>query len=223
MAENIELFKEFIFNSKDGTDMTESMVKASLDDKRRIIFSIDKIRQHSKLLSSSILNNPLTMVPYIEEEIFKMCNKSMHFGVKGSFGDHLLNPRILTSVFLGKMVGIEGIVTSCSLVRPKVSKSVHYNEAKNIFMEKDYRDSTTISKLPITSFAYPTKDSDGNYLTTEFGLSEYFDHQTIVIQEMPEKAPPRQMSATRISRRTSLLRLCVDLIFFFVFIGIYLA
>lgn len=37
------------------------------------------------------------------------------------------------------------------------------------------------------------KDEDGNALETEFALSTYKDHQTITIQEMPEKAPAGQL------------------------------
>ncbi|GCC21499.1 hypothetical protein chiPu_0019971 [Chiloscyllium punctatum] len=37
------------------------------------------------------------------------------------------------------------------------------------------------------------KDEENNPLETEFGLSAYKDHQTITIQEMPEKAPAGQL------------------------------
>lgn len=47
--------------------------------------------------------------------------------------------------------------------------------------------------INITSSVYPTKDSEGNAMETEFGLSTYKDHQTITLQEMPEKAPMGQL------------------------------
>ncbi len=47
-------------------------------------------------------------------------------GFDGSFGSHLVSPRTLSSQYLTHLVAVEGIVTKCSLVRPKVAKSVHY-------------------------------------------------------------------------------------------------
>ena len=44
-----------------------------------------------------------------------------------------------------------------------------------------------------TGSTYPTKDDNGNLLETEFGLSKYSDHQKLIIQEMPERAPPGQL------------------------------
>ena len=39
-----------------------------------------------------------------------------------------MTPRSLNASFVNKLVCIKGIVTKCSLVRPKVLKSVHYCE-----------------------------------------------------------------------------------------------
>lgn len=47
-------------------------------------------------------------------------------GFDGSFGSHLVSPRTLSSAHITHLVAVEGIVTKCSLVRPKVAKSVHY-------------------------------------------------------------------------------------------------
>jgi DNA replication licensing factor MCM3 len=86
---------------------------------------------------------------------------------------------------------------------------VHYCEATKQHTERDYVDSTDpqlglppidaegkemIDRIVnVTTTVYPTKDKDGNPLETEFGLSEYKDHQTITLQEMPEKAPMGQL------------------------------
>lgn len=59
-------------------------------------------------------------------------------------------------------------------------------------MERKYTDLTSFEAVP-SSAVYPTRDDDGNLLETEFGLSIYKDHQTISIQEMPEKSPAGQL------------------------------
>ena len=81
-----------------------------------------------------------------------------------------------------------GIVTKVSLVRPKVVKSVHYCPTTTKNLERNYSDLTSLEAYP-SSAAYPTQDDDGNPLQTEYGLSTYKDHQTLTIQELPEKAP----------------------------------
>jgi DNA replication licensing factor MCM3 len=47
-------------------------------------------------------------------------------GFEGNFGDASVTPRTLSADHLGRAVALEGIVTRCSLVRPKVVRSVHY-------------------------------------------------------------------------------------------------
>ena len=58
--------------------------------------------------------------------------------------------------FLSKLVNLQGIVTRCTLVRPKIVKSVHYCPATGQFQSREYRDVTANSGAP-TSTAYPTK------------------------------------------------------------------
>jgi len=118
--------------------------------------------------------------------------KDFFVGFEGSFGSRHLTSRTLTSRFINNLVCVEGIVTKVSLVRPKVVTSVHYcpNTAKST--ERHYSDLTSLEGPP-TSAAYPTQDDDGNPLQTEFGLSRYKDHQTLSIQELPEKAPTGQL------------------------------
>jgi len=91
------------------------------------------------------------------------------------------------------MVSLEGIVTKCSLVRPKVIKSVHWNEAKSTFHFREYRDQTMTANGAASTSVYPTDDGEGNPLVTEYGYCTYRDHQTISIQEMPERAPAGQL------------------------------
>jgi DNA replication licensing factor MCM3 len=79
----------------------------------------------------------------------------------GSFGEYSCNPRTLSSTHLNHMVSLEGIVTKCSLVRPKVVKSVHYAEATGKFHAQYYRDQTMTMGAATTS-VYPTEDEDQN-------------------------------------------------------------
>ncbi len=165
-----------------------------------------------------------------------------HVGLEGSFGSHHVSPRSLTSSHLNHLVCLEGVVTKCSLVAPKVARSVHFCPATGRTTERTYTDmvrilldisahfwhiltqmkrkctciiivelfpqlifysfvevlvcllllQTSLEAFPSTA-AYPTADEDGNPLQTEFGLSSYRDHQTLTVQELPERAPTGQL------------------------------
>ena len=80
----------------------------------------------------------------------------------GNFGEYACNPRTLSSSHLNHMVSLEGIVTKCSLVRPKVIKSFHYNETKNTFLERTYQDQTMTASGAASTSIYPTQDDEGN-------------------------------------------------------------
>ncbi|GAB1216348.1 hypothetical protein ATERTT37_005562 [Aspergillus terreus] len=111
----------------------------------------------------------------------------------GAFGEYSCNPRTLGSAHLNRMISLEGIVTKCSLVRPKVIQSVHYSERKDRFFSRKYRDQTMTASGATSLNVYPQEDDEKNPLITEYGYSTYMDHQTISIQEMPERAPAGQL------------------------------
>jgi DNA replication licensing factor MCM3 len=60
------------------------------------------------------------------------------------------------------MVSLEGIVTKCSLVRPKIVQSVHYVEAKDRFVARKYRDQTMSASGATSLNVYPQEDDDKN-------------------------------------------------------------
>jgi len=63
----------------------------------------------------------------------------VRIGFVGEFGPNRVSPRELTSSLISSLVNVEGIVTKCSLVRPKIVESVHYAEATGQFIHKTYR------------------------------------------------------------------------------------
>ncbi|KAJ1949379.1 MCM DNA helicase complex subunit, partial [Linderina pennispora] len=177
----------------------------------RLVVSIDHIREFDAELAAQLVAEPAEFIPPLEDAAkqiaVRLANAENVFipdiktyrvavGFQGSFGAHHLTPRGLRAKFLGQLVCIEGIVTRCSLVRPKVVRSVHYSEASKTFYAKAYQDQTTSvggGGGGGFSSAYPTADDKGQPLTTEFGYSQYMDHQTVNVQEMPERAPPGQL------------------------------
>ncbi|XP_066553734.1 DNA replication licensing factor MCM3 [Amia ocellicauda] len=172
------------------------------DNKCRLIVNINDLRRRNESRAARLLNSAFEellafqralkdLVASVDATYAKQ-HEEFFVGLEGSFGNKHVTPRTLTSRLLGRAVCVEGIVTKCSLVRPKVVRSVHYCPATQKTMERKYSDLTSLEPFPSSSI-YPTKDEENNPLETEFGLSIYKDHQTITIQEMPEKAPAGQL------------------------------
>ncbi|XP_068198615.1 DNA replication licensing factor MCM3 [Antennarius striatus] len=172
------------------------------ENKARLIVNINDLRRRNEARASRLMNNAFEellafqralkdLVASVDATYAKQFEE-FYIGLEGSFGSKHVTPRTLTSRLLGSMVCVEGIITKCSLVRPKVVRSVHYCPATKKTMERKYTDMTSLDAFP-SSAIYPTKDEENNPLETEFGLSIYKDHQTITVQEMPEKAPAGQL------------------------------
>lgn len=172
------------------------------ENKFRLIVNINDLRRRNEARAARLMNNAFVellafqralkdVVASVDATYAKQCEE-FFVGLEGSFGTKHVSPRTLTSRLLGSMICVEGIITKCSLVRPKVVRSVHYCPNTKKTMERKYTDMTSLDAFP-SSAIYPTKDEENNPLETEFGLSVYKDHQTITVQEMPEKAPAGQL------------------------------
>jgi DNA replication licensing factor MCM3 len=116
-------------------------------------------------------------------------------GFTGSFGVNHVNPRALRSAHLWRLIRVEGMVTKCSTIHPRLLRSVHYCEKTGEVITRTYPTDETASGMSgaVAAATYPTKDAAGNPLTTEYGECLYRDHQTAVVQEMPEHAPAGQL------------------------------
>ena len=141
--------------------------------------------------------------------LFFRLDLKIKVGISGPISASAWSPRDLTSSSLRQLVCVEGVATKVSSIKPKVVKSVHFCPATSQHEEREYVDATdpqlglpaldsngqelADSVVNVTSSVYPTKDKNGNPLETEFGLSRYKDHQTVVLQEMPERAPMGQL------------------------------
>lgn len=208
-GERVRLFQDFLESTSGETNHTDAIKSMLQKGAKRLIISLDEVRNWNKEFWSGLLNEPAEYLPACEKALSDTVNlvfdpalmpraqgndQSRYFvGFKGAFGAHQLSPKTIKASFLSKLVSIEGIVTKTSLVRPKLVRSVHFSDNKGQFYYREYSDQT-LSFNPIASSAvYPTEDPDGNKLVTEYGYLTYKDHQTISIQEMPEKSDPGQL------------------------------
>ncbi|KAL4627517.1 hypothetical protein ACB092_05G170900 [Castanea dentata] len=197
-------FLEFL-DQDVGRGVYMDEIKAMINHKRhRLIVNISDLHSFRDL-GTRILKNPSEyMQPFCDAVTDaaksidpKYLKEGEHVlvGFEGPFVSRRVTPRELLSEFIGSMVCVEGIVTKCSLVRPKVVKSVHFCPTTGAFTTREYRDIASNMGLP-TGSVYPTRDESGNLLVTEYGLCRYKDHQTLSMQEVPENSAPGQLPRT---------------------------
>ncbi|NP_001080158.1 zygotic DNA replication licensing factor mcm3 [Xenopus laevis] len=202
MREAQREYLDFLDDEEDQ-GIYQSKVRDMISENQyRLIVNINDLRRKNEKRASLLMNNAFEGLIAFQRALkdfvasidgtYAKQYEDFYIGLEGSFGSKHVTPRTLTSRFLSSVVCVEGIVTKCSLVRPKVVRSVHYCPATKKTIERKYTDLTSLEAFP-SSAVYPTKDEENNPLETEYGLSIYKDHQTITIQEMPEKAPAGQL------------------------------
>ena len=170
----------------------------------RLLVDVRDLQDYDVQLHRRLLQNPSECIDPFEDALNEYHRAQPDFekqladgqkvrlGFQGEFGPHRVSPRELTSDFIAKLVNVEGIVTKCSLVRPKMERSVHYCDATGQVISMEYRDVTSHTGLP-TGAVYPTRDDSGHLLTTEYGHCRFRNHQVFTMQELPETAPAGQL------------------------------
>ncbi|WOO85896.1 DNA replication licensing factor mcm3 [Vanrija pseudolonga] len=209
MRDRARQFTEFLEDERQINYNYREAIRRMLDlEQNRLIVNLDDLRDYDRSYADGLLLEPTSYVPAIESALQQLVaglhdplkhnitGKEYHVGFRGSFGQQHVNPRTLRASQIGKMISLEGIVTRCSLVRPKMLKSIHYCPDTTKFHSRSYHDSTMIapsSTLTGSTTVIPQDDGEGHRLLMEYGLSTFRDHQAINIQEMPERAPAGQL------------------------------
>ncbi|KAI0067929.1 ATP dependent DNA helicase [Artomyces pyxidatus] len=206
MRDRTRIFEEFLTSESPLYNYRDDILRMLRLDQTRLIVNIDDLRDYRRDFADGLLKQPVDFLPAFDEalqtviqqvhdlEKHEIEGKGYAIGFSGSFGDHHVSPRTLRASHLGHMISLEGIITRCSLVRPKMVRSVHFCPDTSLFHAREYRDATSsTSNLPPTSSLTPQTDEEGHPLQMEYGFSTFRDHQRISIQEMPERAPAGQL------------------------------
>jgi DNA replication licensing factor MCM3 len=212
VADHKRKFAELL-NDDDGKYSTKLRQNVN-DENYRFLLNINEVRAHDADLAAKIVKRPREYLIGLQEAVQEEAERlepsfekvlkatEMQVGFDGSLGRNSVSPRELNSMLLNNLVEVEGIVTKCSSIRPKLVKAVQYCPETKQYSTREYRDATSIDigvesgdgsiKLP-TSSTFATEDTEGHKLEIEHGLCKYKNYQTVVLQEMPEKAKVGQL------------------------------
>lgn len=205
IRDRTRFFEDFLESDSAVYNYKDEIHRMLRADQTRLVVNIDDLRDFKREYADGLLKNPFDHLPAFDAALLNVIqrvydpdkytieSKNYKVGFSGSFGDHHVSPRTLQATHLGKMISLEGIITRCSLVRPKMFKSVHYCPETTQHYAREYRDATSTSNLAPTPTVPPTHDDQGYALETEYGHCIFRDHQRISIQEMPERAPAGQL------------------------------
>ena len=225
----IQALDEQIIKFMSKPDIQEKISDLIKTENKRLDIDIDKLREFDADLTNTLIKYPLKLIPLFQTHLNGMASelkgekaqqrrnnivnkKEAVYQVNfvGKLGRNMVSPRGLTAELSNQYVGVQGIVTRVSLVRPKLVYSVHYCEATKQGTIKEYIDQmgiTTNSELlnnningniegkagGYLSNTVPKKNINSNPLTFEYVYSKFKDHQVILVQEPPERTPVGQL------------------------------
>ncbi|KAG7280751.1 hypothetical protein CRUP_037681 [Coryphaenoides rupestris] len=177
-------YLDFLDDDQDQGVYHEKVRNMVSDNACRLVVNINDLRRRNGKRAKALLKDSFGELVAFQKALkdlvasidatFAKQFEEFHVGFEGSFGTNHVSPRTLTARHLGSLVCVEGIVTKCRFTC----------EAK---------DHAQCALLPCYQKDLGAEDEENNPLETEYGLCAYRDHQTLTIQEMPEKAPAGQL------------------------------
>eukprot|EP00923_Selenidium_pygospionis_P014208 GHVN01024427.1.p1 GENE.GHVN01024427.1~~GHVN01024427.1.p1 ORF type:complete len:681 (+),score=104.76 GHVN01024427.1:278-2320(+) len=196
-------FKQFLTGHVEGIHYLEEAVKSETS---RLIIPVDRLTAVNDRFFASIVVDPFTFIPPCEAALQSVFPTDLlkgknggraHLGFSGWLESHrMVTPRQLNAYLLHQIVAVEGIVTKCSLVRPKAVESVLYcgeaSEGKRV-TSRQHNDTAAIKRDKFSVNILPQQNEEGFHYSLEAGLSTYKDCQRFSVQEMPECAPTGQL------------------------------
>ncbi|KAI4127289.1 MAG: hypothetical protein LQ347_004666 [Umbilicaria vellea] len=208
VRDRIRLAEEFLDSSDDvrARSYRADIILMLNRGLRRLVVSLDEIRTHNRTLAEGLLQTPFDFSQAFDQALKNVVIALPNRPAKESSDDavreilraarlkfKLILDRCTIAPILAASANLLAILEPLARVILIVVKSVHYNEKKNIFHFREYKDQTMTANGAASTSVYPQQDEDGNPLITEYGYCTYRDHQTISIQEMPERAPAGQL------------------------------
>lgn len=118
--------------------------------------NINDLRNYDQTIAEQLMKSPRKYMIALQQaaqeaalqtdpsfaKILKL--NDINVGFEGSFGRNSVSPRGMLSSLLNNLVEVEGIVTKCSNVRPKIVRSVHFCPETNTHLNREYRDHTSL-------------------------------------------------------------------------------
>eukprot|EP00960_Hanusia_phi_P012703 371536-Hanusia_phi.AAC.1 len=140
--EKVRRFLNYLDPERGNEEIEEKLRNMIAKEESRVLIDIADLRESDAKLCQEIMSRPADYLPAFDSALertvgnispdyakrAKETKTRFAVGFEGDFGAHQVNPRSLNSSYVNKLVAINGIVTKCSLVRPKILKSVHYCE-----------------------------------------------------------------------------------------------
>ncbi|XP_044773250.1 DNA replication licensing factor MCM3 isoform X4 [Neomonachus schauinslandi] len=194
-------YLDFLDDEEDQGIYQSKVRELISDNQYRLIVNVNDLRRKNEKRATRLLSNAFEELVAFQRALkdfvasidatYAKQYEEFYIGLEGSFGSKHVSPRTLTSCFLSCVVCVEGIVTKCSLVRPKVVRSVHYCPATKKTIERRYSDLTTLVAFPSSS-VYPTKYDQYKTPMENIGLQDSllsrFDLLFIMLDQMdPEQ------------------------------------